>query len=87
MTGAKTAVFKAIADAGKTADLAKTVASAAGFIPTSGTRQEGTPPCGAVSAGRRWGEGGGGGGRARELGAGSPQTEAIAWIKMKPFGS
>ena len=44
MTGAKTAVFKAIADAGKTADLAKTVASAAGFIPTSGTRSEGTPP-------------------------------------------
>jgi hypothetical protein len=44
MTGAKTAVFKAIADAGKTDDLAKTVASAAGFIPTSGTRQEGTPP-------------------------------------------
>ena len=44
MTGAKTAVFKAIGDAGKTDDLAKTVASAAGFIPTSGTRQEGTPP-------------------------------------------
>jgi limonene 1,2-monooxygenase len=44
MTGAKAAVFKAIADAGKTDDLAKTVAQAAGFIPTQGTRTEGTPP-------------------------------------------
>jgi limonene 1,2-monooxygenase len=44
MTGAKTAVFKAIADAGKTDEFAKTVASAASFIPTQGTRAEGTPP-------------------------------------------
>ncbi len=40
MTGAKTAVFKAIADAGKSDLLAKTVASAAGFIPTGGTRSQ-----------------------------------------------
>jgi len=40
MTGAKTAVFKAIADAGKGEELAKTVAAGAGFIPTQGTRQE-----------------------------------------------
>jgi limonene 1,2-monooxygenase len=44
MTGAKTAVFKAIADAGKGEELARTVASGAGFIPTGGTRAEGTPP-------------------------------------------
>jgi len=50
MTGAKAAVFKAIADAGKTDDLAKTVASAAGFIPTGGTRAEGTPPAPSVDA-------------------------------------
>ncbi len=34
MTGAKTAVFKAIADAGATDQLQKTVAAGAGFIPT-----------------------------------------------------
>ena len=34
----------ASACAGKTDDLAKTVASAAGFIPTGGTSAEGTPP-------------------------------------------
>ena len=62
MTGAKTAVFKAIADAGKADELQKTVASAAGFIPTGGTRQEGTPR---RSSGRR--QGAGGGGNAEEL--------------------
>ncbi len=49
MTGAKTAVFKAIADAGASDQLAKTVAAGAGFIPTQGTRAE--PPTDGNSAG------------------------------------
>ena len=46
MTGAKSAVFKAIADAGKGEDLAKTIAAGAGFINPQGHHEAPTPPDG-----------------------------------------